>query len=376
MKEEESRKREWEQRDKEAKKREREELREAVDEATNFLGDGLTAEVRYGDVPRFAVPITADFATFYVLVPKDAPSEWWSDPRIEIGTCPYHQHPPGIPVEENPCPYQACSVLVGKGVKQLYLAAWSELLSASPDLPHKLLWSELLQSWKPVRVHLSLVRVAWLTDLPMLGGGEPQVRRWGRALRGKDSPAWEQLRDVVRVHCASLAVIPGDPMGHNFAARLIVFKAPFQALWKAGAIRMEPADSLRRPSRWVLSVRLGHRLQVTKPPTWPPRHNRLRDRLHFEFTMWRANRRQVQKERRERKRVRRSARREIIRRELALDEPNAEIRAHTRRALIATVREALGLAVDFWRSLRRLLFSWLVVPPGAALLLILHHLLT
>jgi hypothetical protein len=98
--------------------------------------------------------------------------------------------------------------------------------------------------------------------------------------------------------------------------------------------------------------------------------------------MWRANRRKTVKERRDRRQVRRTARREMMRRELGLDEPDAAKRAGIRRELIATIREAIGLLRDLAegllevaKALRLLGLSVVLLPVGAGLVVLLRALI-
>jgi hypothetical protein len=377
---------EQERREREQERREREEVREIADEATNYLGDGEDPwAIEQGPgAPEDAPLVTSEVAVMYALVPakKEKGKEeegWWRDRRLGIGTCPYHSYPSGYPIEDNPCPYQAASVLVANTPDALYRAAWSEALIASPNLPRQVLWTSLRKNWRVERVEMTSVRIAWLGEESEFSGGEPRVRSDGRLRRGPSRPlSWERLRECVRTHRAAIAIIGSDPQGLNLAARAIVFKVPFNALAEADVIVSTPLEEGYRVKR-LPRLRLGNRLLIAKLANWPPGRHRLRDAVHFRLTMWRANRRKTVKERRQRRQARRTARRDIIRRELALDEPDAAKRAGTRRELIGTLREAVGLMqnlaeglVEVAKALRGFVLPAVLLPSGVGLALLLR----
>jgi hypothetical protein len=374
----------WKEINFEEGRKEREEVRAIAGDATNYLGDGPGpwAVEASGGSSEDPPPVTSELAVMYALVPVDAPEEWWRDRRLGIGACPYHSYPSGFPIEKNPCPYQAASVFVANSPAALYRAAWSELLNASPNLPREPLWASLLKHWRVERIELTSVRVAWLQEEPEFSGGEPRVRSDGRLRRGPSRPlSWERLRDCVRTHFASIAIIGSDPQGLNLAARAVIFKVPFNALAEAEAVVSTAVDQGRRVRR-LPRLRLGNRLLIAKLIGWPSGRSRVRDAVHFRLTMWRANRRKTRQERRGRRQARRTARRDLIRRELGLDEPDAAKRAGIRRELIATIREAIGLLqslaegmIEVAKALRGLALALVLLPTGTAAVLLLRMLL-
>ncbi|HEX3239059.1 MAG TPA: hypothetical protein VHR18_02855 [Solirubrobacterales bacterium] len=314
-------------------------------------------------------PVTVEMAAMFALVPADAPEEWWQDERLGIGSCPYHSYPAGYPIDKNPCPFQACSALVANNPADLYRAAWSELLSASPDIPRRALWLQLIRRWRVERIELGGVRIAWLQEEGSASGGEPQIRRDGRDRQGV-CLSWEKLRETVRSEFAAIAIVGGDPEGLGLAARAIVFKVPFDHLTKRlGAVSSEPIATGRITR--LPRLRLGNRLLIAKLLGWPPRRSRLRDSLHFRLTMLRANRRKTVRERRQRRQARHSARREMIRRELGLDEVDPTKRASIRRELIGSFREAIGLLtglaeaiIEIAKATRGLAIALVLAPAG------------
>jgi hypothetical protein len=176
----------------------------------------------------------------HVLVHRDAPERFWEDPRLRLGVCSYFPDEDETEHDESQCPYKLASILAAPTVALLYSGALLAMRRDYPELSRRAIVQDLRRRFKPVRVELSLVRVAVVLDDPALVGGEPQLR-WAanRVLHERDvrDPAWTRILETLD-RFAAAAVVSADPGGQNAAFRLLIWTVPFEQLVRQQVVRV------------------------------------------------------------------------------------------------------------------------------------------
>jgi len=340
--------------------REREELRLLAGDYERFIGGEPAGDGR--ERPR----VQAVSGETYMLVPPDGPERPWEDHRGRIGSCVVHQDlPTHISLAEDPCPFRVTSYLISAVPEHLYWGLFMDLLAARPELPRHLVWRSV-KRWRVVRVRLNSVRVAFMTGRDserFLPGGEPMLRH--------STAAWGFVRWAHTRDGAALAVVESDPAGSRIASRLLFYCHAADALCDAGAIEVVSGIEVpRRRPRIDERGADGRRVlpRLLAPPTRKrPRLARWYDQL---TRVWAGSRRRKAR-RLERRRARLSALTDVISRELALKEPDSDVRFRTRLQLIATWR------MLFARPPRRRRWPLILLAlPSAVITAVLHFDLT
>jgi hypothetical protein len=309
---------------------ERDETRDRDDLAHYFIGGEEAGDGR--SAPR-VLPMTG---TTFILVPPWNPELPWRDSRTRIGQCRVHDQANDVRLEEDLCPFRVTSNLASSKPKQLHYALYHEWLAARPELPRDLVWRSV-REWQILRIRLNGVRVASMTGRDaerFLPGGEPMLRH-------TDS-TWGYLRWAHTREMAAIALVETDPAGPRLANRLLFFTHAAEALYRAGAIELDPLAVtprfLPRPGERSADGRLLLPLQVL-----PPAHRRSTgQRLYEKLVRLRASVRRQAAIHKARRRIRWTAVKEFLARELALREEDATERFRVRMLLITTLKLAFG----------------------------------
>lgn len=211
---------------------ERSDLRDLLDDATNFMGGALAEESAWpDDLPR----ATPETGSIYILVPSDGSRLPWRDNRVHIGFCSTRDRDDqASPAEERRCPFGSASFVADTRPDLLHRGLYLDALVARPDLPRRLLW-EWVKQWKVIRIHLTQVRVVDMTGKDaerFVPGGEPALRR------SEDN--WGYVRFALAEQRAALVKLESDPAGDRVAHRLLFFYHAADALESYGAIQMAP----------------------------------------------------------------------------------------------------------------------------------------
>jgi hypothetical protein len=213
----------------------------------------------HDDADPAVKPLTGELC---VLVPRDAPHQFWTDQRLRLGACNFFPEPNEGAFNEPRCPYRAVSVLAAPTVAHAVVGAFIQAHRAYPDMSRRAIVRDLRERWKPIRLEFNAVRIANLMDDRDLIGGEPQLRWSGNHLQSEQhtsDPAWTRARETLE-HFAVAGVVAADLGWQGAAFRLLIWMIPFEALVEQGIVRLHPEQARPRVTRLLFLRDRRHQL--------------------------------------------------------------------------------------------------------------------